>query len=182
MSRAELSDQAIVEQVRSGSPELFGVLVERYQKPLFNVAYRITNDHHDAEDVTQAAFLKAYENLPSFDTRFRFFSWIYRITVNEALNLDAKRKRSEGFADGDAQTVADPDDLLDRHATEQQVEEAVLWLKPTDRAIVLLRHFQGFSYEEIGFVMDLPEKTVKSRLYTARQRLRSIMVRQDIQN
>ena len=98
------------------------------------------------------------------------------------MNLEAKQKRSEGFADGDASHVPDPQDAVGQAATEQQVEEAVLWLKPTDRAIVLLRHFQNLSYREIGYVMDLPEKTVKSRLYTARQRLRDIMVRQDIQS
>ena len=172
---SELSDQVIVRQVLGGDVTAFAHLVDRYQRVVYNAAYRITSDRHDAEDVTQTVFLKVYENLRLYNSKYRFYSWMYRIAINEALNHQAARRRSEA----DLEEVAEPgeeDRAYEAVELEQQVQEAIYRLEPSDRALVVLKHFQGFSYEEMGFILDLPVRKVKSRLYTARQRLKNELI------
>ncbi len=142
--------------------------MDRYHRQLFNVALRLLDNAQDAEDVTQTVFFNAFEKLRTFDPRYRFFSWIYRMTVNESLNVLKRRKRIVTLEDIPAPGAA-PD-----HATEveDRVTQALMGLKPDDRAVVVLRHFVAFSYQEIADVLEIPVKTVKSRLFTARERLR----------
>ena len=90
---SELSDQAIVRKVLAGETAAFAFLVDRYERVVFNAAYRITNDRQDAEDVTQTVFMKVFENLRVYNPRYRFYSWMYRIAVNEALNHQARSRR-----------------------------------------------------------------------------------------
>ncbi len=173
---SELSDQAIVRQVLAGDVSAFTHLVDRYQRVVYNAAYRITSNQHDAEDVTQTVFLKVYENLRLYNSKYRFYSWMYRIAINEALNQQAKRRNKTS---ADVETVAEPlaeDRAYEKIELEQQVQEAIYRLDPGDRALVVLKHFQGFSYDEIGFILDLPVRKVKSRLYTARQRLKEELI------
>lgn len=148
-----------------------GDLVDRYQRRLFNVALRMLGNVQDAEDVTQTVFGNAFDSLRSYDPRYRFFSWIYRMAVNESLNALKRRKRTVSLDDGLG--IAAPGVATERAVeAEDQVGRALLELGPDDRAVVVLRHFLSFSYEEIADVLDVPAKTVKSRLFTARERLR----------
>jgi RNA polymerase sigma-70 factor, ECF subfamily len=170
------NDHQLVKQCLDGRSEAFGVLVERYQRPLYNAAYRILGNAQDAEDVTQTAFLKAYERLASFNPAFRFFSWMYRLTINEALNYRKRRDR-HGTVDDD---VADAEELPEDRPGEPMeatLEAAFEHLGPEDRAVLLLKHVEGFSYSDLAFIFDVEEKTIKSRLYTARQRLKDILIR-----
>ena len=158
----------LVRRYLAGQDEAASDLVDRYQKRLFNVALRMLDNAQDAEDVTQTVFLNAFLKLRSYDPRFRFFSWIYRMAVNESLNVLKRRKRTVTLED-----IPVPGAAAD-HATEveDQVGKALRLLKPDDRAVVVLKHFMFFSYEEIADVLEVPVKTVKSRLFTARERLR----------
>jgi RNA polymerase sigma-70 factor (ECF subfamily) len=153
-------------------------LVDRYQRRLFTAAYRMLGNVQDAEDVVQTVFGNAFVALATYDPRYRFFSWIYRMTVNESLNT-LKRRRPlvslEGTADLPA--PASPDADAAREA-EQRVDRALRGLKPDDRAIVVLKHFVALSYEDIADVLEVPVKTVKSRLFTARERLRLVLLTQ----
>ena len=150
-------------------------MVNRYQRSVFNVALRMLGNVQDAEDVTQTVFGNAFSALDSYDPRFRFFSWIYRMTVNESLNT-LKRRRNVVSLDGSFD-VAAPSAISQSAAdAEARVGNALLELKPDDRAVVVLRHFVSFSYEEIANVLDVPVKTVKSRLFTARERLRESLL------
>ncbi len=131
----------------------------------------------DAEDVTQTAFGNAFAALESYDPKYRFFSWIYRMAVNESLNTQMRRKNVVSF-DGSFDI---PQAGVSQSAAEaeERVGRALMELKPDDRAVVVLKHFVSFSYEEISDVLDVPVKTVKSRLFTARERLRqSLLVRE----
>lgn len=170
------SDQQLIEQVLGGQTNAFGELIDRYMRPLFNVALRMLNSRDDAEDVVQAVFLKAFERLETYDPRFKFFSWIYRMTVNESINTLKQQNRFE-VLDWSLESVDNrPDEEFRERETSDRVGLALMVLSPEDRAIVLLRHFQEFSYDEIGFILNIPSKTVKSRLYTARQRLKQILI------
>lgn len=170
------SDDVLVERCLSGQTHAFGTLVDRYQKVLFNLALRMVKDVQDAEDITQTVFLKAYENLDRYDPQFKFFSWIYRIAVNESLNFLKRQKSHEPLDTDYVSPVDSPAEVYERHEVSERVGTALLELEPEDRALILLKHIQDFSYQEIAFVFEIPVKTVKSRLYTARQRLKDVLV------
>ena len=168
---ADEQDRALVRQYLEGQRDAASGLVDRYQKRLFNLALRMLDNAQDAEDVTQTVFLNAFLKLRTYDPRFRFFSWVYRMTLNESLNVLKRQKRTVTLEDGPA--IPAPGATTDE-ATELQdrVGKALMRLKPDDRAVVVLRHFVFFSYQEIAGVLGIPVKTVKSRLFTARERLR----------
>jgi RNA polymerase sigma-70 factor (ECF subfamily) len=173
---SDREDAAIVADCLGGSPQSFVVLVERYQRVLYNLALRMLGDPEDARDAPQTAFLRVWESLGRFDPRHRFFSWIYRITTNECLNQIQRRRRLEplhpGLPSGD-----DPTAGVRTRETSDRVQQALLRLSSEHREVVILRHFMELSYGEIAETLALPEKTVKSRLYEARQRLCEILPR-----
>lgn len=164
-------DRALVRRCLDGERDAACELVDRYQRRLFNVALRMLGNVQDAEDVTQTVFGNAFDSLRSYDPTYRFFSWIYRMTVNESLNAIKRRKRTITLDDGLG--IAAPGIATDSAVEAQDhVGKALMTLTPDDRAVVVLRHFLSFSYEEIAEVLEVSAKTVKSRLFTARERLR----------
>jgi RNA polymerase sigma-70 factor, ECF subfamily len=168
-------DRGLVQRFLDGERAAGDELVNRYHRGVFNVALRILGNVQDAEDVTQTAFGNAFAALHSYDPTYRFFSWIYRMTVNESLNSLKSRRNVVSF-DGSFD-VAAPVAISESAAeAEERVGSALLQLKPDDRAVVVLRHFVSFSYEEISDVLGVPVKTVKSRLFTARERLRQSLL------
>ena len=170
-------DHILVRQCLGGDPKAFEALVDRYEKKIFNVALRVTDNYDDAEDVSQSAFIKAYEKLDTFDSKYKFFSWLYRIVVNESLNFVNQLQRFEKLDDSYASKERTPEEYFDQIVAKNAVQEALMNLSLEHRVVIVLKHFQNLSYDEISFVLDLPEKTVKSRLYTARQSLKSILLR-----
>lgn len=166
-------DRALVRRFLDGERAAGDELVNRFHRSVFNVALRMLGNVQDAEDVTQTVFGNAFLALDSYDPKYRFFSWIYRMTVNESLNTIKSRKNMLSL-DGSFDVPA-PGSTSQSEA-EYRVGKALLELKPDDRAVVVLKHFVSFSYEEISDVLDVPVKTVKSRLFTARERLRQSLV------
>lgn len=164
-------DRALVRRYLDGERAAGDELVNRYHRSVFNVALRMLGNVQDAEDVIQTTFGNAFAALDSYDPKYRFFSWIYRMTFNESLNT-IKRRRNVVSLDGTFDVPAA--DVVSESAVEAEdrVGRALLDLKPDDRAVVVLRHFVSFSYEEISDVLGVPVKTVKSRLFTARERMR----------
>lgn len=167
-----LDDARIVRQCLDGDGAAFAALVDRYQGVLYNVAHRMLGNEEDARDAAQNAFIKAYEKLATYDPDRRFFSWLYRILTNECLNV---RRRPAMLALG-----ADTEAAADRHKAPDGVEaaerrrdvkRAILSLPPAYREVIVLRHFGSLSYEEMSDAIGVPVKTVKSRLYSARQQL-----------
>lgn len=155
----------------AGQRDAASGLVDRYEKRLFNVALRMLGNAEDAEDVTQTVFLNAFLKLRNYNPKYKFFSWVYRMTVNESLNTLKRRKRTVTLEA--APPVPASGTAADRAAEVQDlVGKALMRLNPDDRAVVVLKHFASFSYDEIAEVLEIPARTVKSRLYTARERLR----------
>ena len=166
-------DRALVRRYLGGDRDAGDELVNRYHRSVYNVALRMLGNVQDAEDVTQTAFGNAFAALESYDPKYRFFSWIYRMTFNESLN-SLKRRRNVVSLDGSMDfPLAESESAAE---AEDRVGRALLELKPDDRAVVVLRHFVSFSYEEISDVLGVPVKTVKSRLFTARERLRQSLL------
>jgi RNA polymerase sigma-70 factor (ECF subfamily) len=168
----EDDDATLVRRCREGDRTAFEQLVVRYQKPVFNAALRLLRDPEDARDVAQTTFLKVFEHLGDYDPSFKFYSWIYRIAVNESLNALGARKPCEGFSGEEADAAPGPDRQLEGQQTGRAIEEALMRIKPELRTVIVLRHFMHLSYQDMGDILLLPEKTVKSRLYSARQLLR----------
>lgn len=173
-------DKQLMERCLKGDRQAFEKLLVRYEKPVYNAAYRMLHNADDARDVTQTVFLKVYENLDQYDPAYRFFSWVYRIALNESINWLKKSVRHEAF---DVET-ADQRDGPEAEAIEQQLgegmEAALMMIKAEYRAVIILKHVLGCSYIEISEVLDIPEKKVKSRLYTARQLLQERLTQQGL--
>lgn len=172
----EPDDKTLVAQCLSGDTQSFERLVGRYEKVLFNVSLRMLNNYEDAMDVTQIAFVKAYEKLDTYDPKFKFFSWIYKIMVNESLNLLNRRKPLEVVDSQLVSPAKTPDEQYREGRTVERVQAAVASLPLDYRRLIVLRHFGNLSYRDMSGALDIPEKTIKSRLYTARQMLKNVLV------
>ena len=170
-------DQRLVERCLKGDQEAFAELVVRYQRPIYHMAFRVLGNVEDAREITQSVFLKVAERLDDYNPRFKFFSWIYRITINAALNVRRSSGREELVGeDLEVQdSGADPEASMSAAQQSVQIQKALMRLKFENRAVLTLRHFSDCSYREIGQILDLDEKTVKSRLYEGRQQLRSLL-------
>lgn len=168
-------DVALVEQCKQGNREAMSQLVNQYERPVYNAAYRILGSVDDAADTTQTVFLKVFEHLQDYDPQYRFFSWIYRIAINESLNQVKKRRPQEPLADSEASPWQSPEQQLEGERLSNMVQSALMDLSEDYRTVVVLKHFSGCSYQEISGILQLPEKTVKSRLYTARQVLKKAL-------
>jgi RNA polymerase sigma-70 factor (ECF subfamily) len=129
----------------------------------------------DARDLTQSVFIKVYEKLAYFNQDLKFFSWIYRIAINDTLNFLNQKKSVEELPDSCVSEDRDPGDSYEQHELSENIQRALLEVEAKYRALILLKHFQNYTYNEIAQVMDLPEKTVKSRLFIARQQLGKIL-------
>ncbi len=163
-------EDGLIGRCLDGDRAAFEPLVERYHGPLFRVAARLLGDREEARDATQTAFLKAYQALASCDRQRKFFSWIYRILVNECLNTLRARRPMQAL-DQDLAAPAEKADAVASAETRKRVRRALLELSTEQRDVIVLRHFAEMSYEQVAAALKIPEKTVKSRLFSARQRL-----------
>lgn len=175
-------DQEIVAQFRSGDRDAFAKLVQKYQSRVLTLATRILDNRSEAEDVAQDIFVKVFQSLHEFRGASRFSTWLYRITVNHCLNYIRRRTRQQQTL-----VAAEPEEWMQEsptsnpHRTLEQKERWALVqaklqvLSPEYRTILLLRDFEGLSYEEIADVLQLESGTVKSRLHRARTELKALL-------
>ena len=165
-----IDEIALVRRCQDGDARAFTELVKLYERVIYTLALKMTGDREDARDITQIVFIKVFRGLSTFDLRRRFFSWIYRIAVNESIDRLRGRRPADPLdpqmASGDA-----PDQAAERNEQADQVQLAMLYLNESDRQLLVLRHWLDRSYAEIGEALAIQESTVKSRLFEARQRL-----------
>ncbi|HTO91325.1 MAG TPA: sigma-70 family RNA polymerase sigma factor [Candidatus Sulfotelmatobacter sp.] len=167
----ELDEIALVTRALNGDEEAFGDLVDAYGRVIYNLALRMVGDPEDARDLSQIAFVKAWEKLSTFDRQHRFFSWLYRIALNECLNFRKRRRVHEPLDVAMPSHQAGPEASYERSEESERVQVAMMRLRAEDREVLVLRHFLRLSHREMSEMMHVPEKTVKSRLHTARVRL-----------
>ena len=172
---SEQDDNQLVSGCLGGDERAFELLLLRYQGPVFNAVLRMVRDRNDAGDLTQTTFVKAYQQLDSFDPRHKFFSWIYRIAINEALNHLRRLPRFEPLEDNRPSPARNPEDALVDSDLTVCVQDALMSISSDYRAVLVLRHFEDCSYGEIASIVGVPEKTVKSRLFSARRALKETL-------
>ncbi|MHB1458299.1 MAG: sigma-70 family RNA polymerase sigma factor [Armatimonadota bacterium] len=179
------NDNVLIERAKKGDLSAFDDLVRHYEKHVYSYAYRMTQNYDDANDVAAEAFIKAYQAIDKFRGESNFSTWLFRIVTNIFLD---KRKRTKTHTDIpldeyielEENSVArqfedpapDPLELLEESERNSRLQEAINELPEYQRAMVLLFHTQGLSYEEIAGIVNLPIGTVKSRLNRARLALR----------
>jgi RNA polymerase sigma-70 factor (ECF subfamily) len=180
----ERSDRELVRECRRGNKDAFRVLVERYQRKILSVAAGMLQNQDDALEVTQEAFVKAYRNLDGFKGESSFYTWLYRIVVNLAIDR-RRRERRHGTvaiedrpgggedleADLPSQRLSDPYQQAKSRELGDRLRSAIDDLTPDQKAVILLREVEGLSYDEISQVMQCPKGTVMSRLHYARKAL-----------
>ncbi len=174
----EQDDSILIQQCLEGNRKAYEAIVDKYQRPLYNVAYRFLQNAEDAEDVTQSVFIKAFEKLHSYKSNFKFFSWIYRIAVNESINYKDARRPSAEIDEHLASNERSPERIFLAGEIEQQIRKALIQLKTEYQIVIILKHFQDCTYEEMSDILEIPAKTVKSRLFSARQLLKEILIKQ----
>jgi RNA polymerase sigma-70 factor, ECF subfamily len=165
-------DHDTIRRILNHSPNEYRWLVDKYQTAVYNLTLRMLNNTFEAEEVTQAVFVKAYEALPSFRFEYRFFSWLYRIAVNMALNQLKKRKKFTGLEQVETRMQEPGTGEQDKSA---HILMAVDRLKDKYKTVVSLKYFEEKSYRDIAWLLGIEEKKVRSRLYDARVQLREIL-------
>jgi RNA polymerase sigma-70 factor, ECF subfamily len=185
----ELTDRAVVDEVLAGKHESFRVLVDRHGRKVFGLAYRMTGNEHDADEVVQETFLRCYKRLDSFEARSTFSTWLYRIASNCALDLLAKRKQDkmhivetdarEDDANPEERTLdfaspqPGPERMLLSAELRDRVASAMKRLTDVERTAFVLRHFEGRSIGEIGDVLKVREEAVKNTIFRAVKKMRT---------
>jgi len=155
-------------------------LVKHYERPVYSVAFRMLGNSQDAADVTQTTFLKVFQKLRQYNPDYKFFSWIYRIAMNESIDMLKHRTRSEPLMHECIENAPGPEDAAGAVEAGVQLRRAIAELSDDYRDVIALKYFTQTSYAEMADVLGVAEKTVKSRLYTARQNLRDILHRQGV--
>jgi RNA polymerase sigma-70 factor (ECF subfamily) len=177
-----MGDQEAIARLKQGDIGGLEWLVERYQVPAVRAAYLVVRDRSLAEDVVQSAFIRAYERIAQFDATRPFGPWFLRSVINDALKVAARWERSvplDGDTPGETLPLPDPgpalDDILAAAETSAAIWAALGGLSPEQRTAIVLRYYLNLSEAEMAVRLACPPGTVKSRLYTARQRLRQLL-------
>ena len=184
----QISDAAAVRQVRSGDRDAFRPLVERYSHMLFVLAYRMTNNETDAEEVVQETFLRAYRALPNFQERANFATWLYRIASNCTLDLLDRRKTQPQPAPADdtdpnnepientvPSTAPDPERQHYSAEISGRIAAAMDLLTPVEKVAFVLRHFEGRPVEEIAATLKVKTGAAKQSIFRAVQKMRTAL-------
>ena len=165
-------DHDVIRQVLKGDVNKYRVLVEKHQRAVFNLCYQMLNNYEDAEELTQDVFVKAYEHLAGFRFKYRFFSWIYRIAINRTLAHIKQQSRQTGIANIRYKLAETDEEENDRNT---HLKMAIDLLKENFKTVIILKYYEQLSYKEMSVILEIPEKTIRSRLYDARIKMKQIL-------
>ena len=185
------TDKELAALAATGNEGAFGELLRRYERPIFSLIYRMVRDRALAEDLAQEAFIRAFNAVSSYDPRYKFSSWIFKIANNHTIDHLRRRKLDTVSIDGSPHartaqeeeqtrlvlesTGENPQEYVENRELGDQIEHAIGQLRPEYRTAVLLRHVEGYAYDEIAEIMDLPLGTVKTYLHRARGELKEML-------
>lgn len=186
----KLSDQSLISLIKNGDKEAFNILVKRYEKKVLNILYLQLGNIPDLEDLAQEVFIKIFKNIKGFRGEAKFSTWIYRITMNVA--YDYKRKNKEVYSldepmkEDEEDTFEkvvpseeeDPLSVVEREDIRSKLQKLIRELPKEYQEVLILREYEGLSYEEISKVLKCPVGTVESRLFRARKELKEKLLRE----
>jgi RNA polymerase sigma-70 factor (ECF subfamily) len=188
---ASIDDKQLAAQAAQGREGAYRELLGRYERPVFSLVYRMVRDRTLAEDLAQEAFIRAFNAIHSYNPRYKFSSWIFKIANNHTID-HLRRKRLDtvsihGSPHASTQEEAvqtsivvessdeNPEEFVEHRELGSLIEQAIGELRPEYRSVVLLRHVEGYSYDEIADILDLPLGTVKTYLHRARSELKEAL-------
>lgn len=185
---ANLEDRELATHAARGAEPAFRELLERYERPVFSLIYRMVRDRTLAEDLAQEAFIRAFNAIGSYKTSYKFSNWILKIANNHTIDYLRKRKLDTVSIDGSphartseeatqsrviiASSDETPAEYVEHKELGSQIEQAIAGLREEYRTVIVLRHVEGYAYDEIADIMELPLGTVKTYLHRARGELR----------
>ena len=185
------TDKDLATLAAAGQEAAYSELLRRYERPVFSLVFRMVRDRSLAEDLAQEAFIRAFHAIASYDPRYKFSSWIFKIANNHTIDHLRKRRLDTVSIDGSphAQTAEEeertrlvvestdetPQEYVEHKELGDQIEQAIGELRPEYRTAILLRHVEGYAYDEISEIMDLPLGTVKTYLHRARSELKAAL-------
>ena len=182
LSEMETADLPTISRARQGDPEAFRLLVERHSRAIFRVAYRMTGNEHDADDVVQETFLRAYRQIDKFEERANFSTWVHRIAINCSLDLLRARGRHDKHHAGNVEDEdmsrmlqtndPQPDRLMLSAELQRHVVAALERLSGNERTAFVLRHYEGMPVEEIGKTLGIQVNAAKHTIFRAVKKLR----------
>lgn len=191
MALIPANDHELIALARTGSEKAYRELLDRYQRPVFSLVYRMVRDRELAEDLAQETFIKVFNHLDKYNPSYKFSSWIFKIASNLAIDSMRRKKPATVSIDGSrhAETAAEmestritiesgdenPEEALASKQLGAEIEQAIGQLRPEYRTAILLRHVEGRPYEEISEIMGIPLGTVKTYIHRARAELRETL-------
>jgi RNA polymerase sigma-70 factor (ECF subfamily) len=191
MSTSPKIQKGVIENCKAGDEKAFAEIVLHRQKKVFNIAYRMLGNSEEAKDLAQEVFISVYESIKDLKEEIKFDAWLTQITLNHCRNRWKYLKRRQYFnsdslddpietEDGSVpRAIYDPSDnpevLLEKKMVQQLIQRGLLKLKEDQRELLVLRDLQGYSYEEMGETLGLPEGTIKSKLHRARMDLKEVL-------
>jgi RNA polymerase sigma-70 factor (ECF subfamily) len=182
-----MDDLKIIESCLLGNTQVFSQLIDNYKNMVYNLAYRMSNSSQEAEDISQEAFLRAYQSLAHFNPSYKFSTWLYQITLNiirdkfkkkelNYVSLDTPIETDDSeFYPQPANLTNNPERIIAQKEDARAIQQAILSLPLKYREVIVLRHLQDLSYIEIANILKLPTGTVRVHLYRAREQLRKIL-------
>lgn len=183
LKKANKDDLQIIQECLSGNVQAYGELIVRYQDRLFNSLFRFLGHEEDASDVVQEAFFNAFQALRDFQGGSRFYTWLYRIAMNLAIDQRRRLSKQESTQMGkrlliqtqDKTLLDNPMILAMRRENIESVQKALMKLSHDHRSVLILKDIEGLHYEEIAEILSIPIGTVRSRIHRARLELRNII-------
>jgi RNA polymerase sigma-70 factor (ECF subfamily) len=186
-----VSDHELVTRAQLGSEKAYRELLDRYQRPVFSIIFRMIRDREQAEDLAQETFVRVFNHIGRYDPRYKFSSWIFKIATNLTIDWIRRKELKTVSIDGSRNAVTsdemeasaitivsedeNPEELLEAKELGQEIEQAIGKLRPEYRAAILLRHVEGREYQEIAEIMALPLGTVKTYIHRGRNELRDTL-------
>ena len=176
----DVDDFALIQKCCQGDKETFGQLVEKYKRPMYALAYRMMHNHEDADDLSQEAFIRAYENLNKFRSGTNFRAWLFRILKNLCIDRlrHAARFPNESLGNAKNRLVSHnpgPEEKVEAAELRQRIYDAIDSLPEAQRTVVILHEMQGLRHREIAQITKTPERTVRWRLHQARKKLQEML-------
>lgn len=176
-------EKALLQKCKKGDLEAFEKLIDSYQKKVFNLCYRYLDNYDDAEELSQEVFIKVYRAISGFKEESSLGTWIYRIAVTTCIDELRKKKKYTAVSINQDNGLELQDtepglyDNYEKKETKKAIEDAIKSLHYDHRIVVVLRDMQGFSYEEISEIIDVPLGTVKSRIKRARENIKEYLIK-----